>query len=38
VIDALDAILTERLGEDQNLESIVMTDREMQIELLVPES
>lgn len=38
VVDALDTILTERLGEEHNLENIIITNQEMQITLLVPES
>lgn len=38
VLDAFDAILTQRLGERHDLQSIVFTATEMQIMLLVPEN
>jgi hypothetical protein len=37
MIDVMDTILRARLGPDQDLENIVMTDREMLITLLVPQ-
>ena len=37
VVTSLDDILTQRLGDSHNLESVVMTDTEMQVSLLVPE-
>lgn len=38
VVAALDTILTQRLGENHDLENIVMTDTEMRVFLLVPQS
>lgn len=37
MIDVLDKILTLRLGEEHDLENIVMTDTDMAVTLLVPE-
>lgn len=37
-LETLDTILKQRLGLDQNLQSVMMTDREMLISLLVPAS
>lgn len=37
VVESLDDILTQRLGETHNLESVVMTETEMQVSLLVPQ-
>jgi hypothetical protein len=37
VISSLDDILTQRLGNTHNLETVVMTDTEMQVSLLVPQ-
>jgi len=37
VIPALDDIFQQRLGDTHNLESIVITDTEMQVSLLVPQ-
>lgn len=37
-LETLDTILKQRLGPDQNLQSVVMTDTEMLISLLVPAS
>jgi hypothetical protein len=37
MVNVLDTILTQRLGEEHNLENIVMTDAAMEITLLVPE-
>jgi len=37
VVKSLDDILNQRLGETHNLETIVMTDEEMLISLLVPQ-
>ncbi len=37
VVPAIDDILEQRLGDSHNLETIVMTDTEMQVSLLVPQ-
>ena len=37
VVSSLDDILTQRLGGIHNLESVVITDTEMQVSLLVPQ-
>jgi len=37
VVPALDDILQQRLGDSHNLESIIMTDTEMLVSLLVPQ-
>ena len=37
VVPALDDILQQRLGDTHNLETIIMTDTEMQVSLLVPQ-
>jgi hypothetical protein len=37
MVSVLDTILTQRLGEESNLENIVLTDDAMEISLLVPE-
>jgi hypothetical protein len=37
MVSVLDTILTQRLGEESNLENIVLTDVAMEITLLVPE-
>jgi len=37
VVESLDDILNQRLGETHNLESIVMTDEQMLVSLLVPQ-
>lgn len=36
ITDSLNAILEQRLGQDQNLENIELTDTQMEITLLVP--
>ena len=36
IVESFDAILTQRLGEDQNLESMRFVDDTMQIQLIVP--
>jgi hypothetical protein len=38
IVNALDTILSARLGDNHNLENIVMTDTEMRVFLLVPQS
>jgi hypothetical protein len=37
MVETLDTILKQRLGPEQNLQNIVVTDTEMQISLLVPQ-
>jgi hypothetical protein len=37
MVNVLDTILTQRLGEEHNLENIVLTDTAMEVSLLVPE-
>jgi len=37
MVSALDSILTQRVGEENDLENIVMTDTAMEISLLVPQ-
>ncbi|MCB9456529.1 MAG: hypothetical protein H6671_11135 [Anaerolineaceae bacterium] len=38
MVDVLDTILNQRLGDQHNLENIVMTDSAMEITLLVPQN
>ncbi len=37
MVSVLDAILTQRLGEEHNLENIIVTDTAMEVSLLVPQ-